>query len=368
MQSIAGLVEALHDEFDFRIVTLDRDLGESVPYENVSPDLWTRHEGVAVRYLSPRGAAPLELMRLLRASDCDLLYLNGVFSRRFSMLPVFLLRLGLIPTVPLLVATRGELSAGALALRPRRKRMFLRLANAFGFYRDVHWLASTALEADEIRAAFPRAGRIGVAMDFAPAAPDRASSPADAVEKRPGRLSAVFISRISRKKNLVGALAALAAVKGEVQFSIYGPAEDPSYFEECERLIARLPANIQVRYMGTVLHEDVKATFARHDLFLFPTHGENFGHVIYEALSAGCPVLLSDRTPWLNLEAASAGWDLPLDDLGAFSTVLQRCVDAGPEEWDRLRAGARSFARLSGGRDAAIEQNRRVLREASARA
>jgi glycosyltransferase involved in cell wall biosynthesis len=167
-------------------------------------------------------------------------------------------------------------------------------------------------------------------------------------------------------KNLAGALKALGAVTGEVEFSIYGPKEDASYFAECERLIARLPSNVQVHYRGVVPHEDVHATFARHDLFLFPTHGENFGHVIFEALSAGCPVLVSDRTPWRGLKAASAGWDLPLDDLDAFSSVLRRCVDAGPEEWNRMRAGARSFARLGGARDAAIEQHRRVLREATA--
>jgi glycosyltransferase involved in cell wall biosynthesis len=366
VQSVAGLVEALRGDFDFRILTLDRDMGEGVPYGNVSPDVWTRHGATAVRYLSPRGAAAKELRRLLRASDYDLLYLNSIFARRFSMLPVFLRRLGLIPRVPLLVAPRGQLSEGALALHSVRKRSYLRLAKTFGLYRDVYWLASTALEADEIRAAFPHARRIGVAMDFGPAPPDACPSPADAVEKKPGRLFAVFISRISRMKNLAGALQALGAVAGEVRFSIYGPKEDASYFAECQRLISRLPANVQVRYMGIVPHEDVGATFARHDLFLFPTLGENFGHVIYEALIAGCPVLLSDRTLWRGLEAASAGWDLPLDDLRAFSSVLQRCVDAGPEEWNRMRAGARSFARLSGARDAAIEQHRQVLRAASA--
>ena len=365
--SIAGLVEALREEFDFRILTRDRDLAEDVPYENVSADVWSHRDGVTVRYLSPRGAAPWEMRRLLQTSDCDLIYLNSLFAPRFSILPVFLRRLGLIPNVPLLVAPRGELSAGALALRSSRKRMFLWLANALDFYRDVHWLASTALEADEIRAAIRHARQIGVAMDFGPAARSGISPPAHAAEKKPGQLSAVFISRICRKKNLTGALETLGTLTGDVKFSIYGPLEDAVYFAECERLISQLPANVEVRYMGIVPHEDIEPTFARHDLFLFPTYGENYGHVIYEALNAGCPALLSDRTPWLGLEAASAGWDLPLDDLGAFSSVLQHCVDAGPEEWNRMRAGARSFARTVGGRDVAIEQHRQVLREASAR-
>jgi glycosyltransferase involved in cell wall biosynthesis len=366
--SMAGLVEALGDEFDFRIATLDHDLGESVPYENVDPDVWTRREHVAVRYLSPRGVTVLSLRRLLQSPDYDLLFVNGLFSRRFSMVPVALRRFGLIRDVPLLIAPRGELNGGALAIRSLRKKIFLRLTNAFRLYRDIYWLASTDLEVDEVRASVPYARRIGVARNIGPAAMDEDSLPAHSVEKQSGKLSAVFLSRISRKKNLAGALSALGAVVGDVQFFIYGPMEDAAYFAECERLIARLPANVRVHYLGNVPHRDVAATFAKHDLFVFPTFGENFGHVIYEALRAGCPVLLSDTTPWRGLEAASAGWDLPLDDIGAFSSALQRSVDAGPEEWIRMRAGARSFARLLGGRDAAIEQHRRVLREACAKA
>ena len=64
-------------------------------------------------------------------------------------------------------------------------------------------------------------------------------------------------------------------------------------------LVEQLPKNISVSVHDQVPHERVRSVFAEHDLFAFPSLGENFGHVILESLSAGTPVLLSDQTPWL---------------------------------------------------------------------
>ena len=49
-----------------------------------------------------------------------------------------------------------------------------------------------------------------------------------------------------------------------------------------------------------------------HCLFL-PSTGENYGHAIVEAFSAGLPVIISTLTPWKNLESQKVGWDIPLD-------------------------------------------------------
>lgn len=51
-----------------------------------------------------------------------------------------------------------------------------------------------------------------------------------------------------------------------------------------------------------------------HHVFLFPTLGENYGHVIQEALSAGCVTLISDQPPpWQDLEESGVGASIPLD-------------------------------------------------------
>jgi glycosyltransferase involved in cell wall biosynthesis len=80
----------------------------------------------------------------------------------------------------------------------------------------------------------------------------------------------------------------------------------------------------------------VKPLISQFHLFSLPTLGENFGHVIAEAFAAGRPVLISDQTAWRGLEAAGAGWDLPLDQPGRFQETLQKCIDMNQEEFDGL--------------------------------
>ena len=63
---------------------------------------------------------------------------------------------------------------------------------------------------------------------------------------------------------------------------------------------------------------------------ILPTHGESFGHIIVEAWAAGCPVLISDRTPWRELREQGVGWDVPLDH-NAWTGALGECLGLGHE-------------------------------------
>ena len=121
-------------------------------------------------------------------------------------------------------------------------------------------------------------------------------------------VSLVFFSRRVPKKNLLGLLRALAMVTSPVQLSIAGPIEDAAYWEECGALIHALPPSKVVRYLGSIEGSDAVPFLRQFDLFVLPTHGENFGHVILESLAAGTPALVGVDTPWKNLEMAGAGW------------------------------------------------------------
>lgn len=180
-------------------------------------------------------------------------------------------------------------------------------------------------------------------------------------EKAKGCLKIIFLSRISRKKNLNGALKMLKGLNGNVQFNIYGPMEDKSYWAECQKIISGLPENIKVQYCGSMEHDKVSAVMKDHDIFFFPTLGENFGHVILEALCAGCPILISDQTPWRNLEEKGVGWDLSLSKPGMFQEVLQRCVEMDNDEYVKWSERARKYGLGVTRDDKVVEQNRRLF-------
>ncbi len=142
---------------------------------------------------------------------------------------------------------------------------------------------------------------------------------------------------------------------------MYGPAEDPAYWAECQSAAAALPRHVSFSYKGTLQAQQVAQKFAEYDLFLFPTLGENFGHVIAEALSAGLPVLLSNNTPWRDLEAKELGWDLALGQTEGFVRCIEACHDKSAVEYNQWREQIRVWALQNIGDQEAIEQNRQLF-------
>jgi glycosyltransferase involved in cell wall biosynthesis len=284
------------------LITRDRDLGSTEPYPGLSGK-WVRRGPSHVYYLNLCSARQwLQLLRQLRGTAFDLLYVNSLWAPAFTVIPIVAVRLGLIHAQRVLIAPRGELSPGALSLKSRKKRVFLRLWGPFLKQMDVTWHAFAEREASEICAVLPWA-RTEVNQNQI-ALPDEPLLPTPA-EHGPARM--VFIGRISAKKNLQLTLRALHDVTMPVDFDIYGPVEDDGYWLACRELIADLPPHVQVAYRGELHPDDVRRTFCEYDAFVFPTLGENFGHVIAESLSASCPVVCSDETPWSSILAAGGG-------------------------------------------------------------
>jgi glycosyltransferase involved in cell wall biosynthesis len=361
LKSIANMVDHLGSEFDFHIIASDRDLGDKAAFPGVVPNTWIHVAKAKVLYVRPALRGLLAISRILSVSDYSLLYLNSVFSRLFSMLPLLILTFHLVRRVPVIVAPRGEFSPGALMIKPKRKKLYLSILRLLRLDYGIIWHASSEFERLDIIRQFPEHAQIQVAPNI-PLSPTHQTKPVVFIagdislntakiepglppNKEPGNLSIIFFSRVSRKKNLDGAIKLLSGLKGSVTFHIYGPIEDHEHWQECSTLIRSLEGNIHVEYRGEIRPEQVLHVLSQYHLFLLPTHGENFGHVIAESLAAGCPVLISDQTPWRNLDHLGIGWDIPLDQPENFRSVLARCVEMGTDEFRLFSRRAKSYAR-----------------------
>jgi glycosyltransferase involved in cell wall biosynthesis len=367
IQSIANLVEALGEEFDFRIVTRDRDHGSRAPYPGVARRCWISLGKARVMYMPPGLRALGAIFLLLRRAKPRVLYLNSLFSRPYSLFPLLLVRLSLIKPAQILMAPRSELGAGSLRIKAGRKTLFLRIARLIGLYRGLLWQASTKYEKEDIISHLFKADQVNgaripvwVARNLGRRVADSGAI-SDRRVKPEGEIRLVFLSRISRKKNLDGALRMLRGLKGQVQFTVYGPMEDPSYWKECEAILPTLPANVQVRYAGEVGPDLARDSLKQHDVFFMPTHNENFGHAILEALQAGCPVIISDQTAWRDLETAGVGWDIPLADVARFERALQQCTDMQPGEFRRWSLRAYEFAKVAATGPELVQEHRAML-------
>jgi glycosyltransferase involved in cell wall biosynthesis len=332
VRSLFSICQWLRDEYDFMVVTRDRDLGDTVPYGQCGSGHWHTVDGIPVWYLSKPYWSPRQIRLVVLESKPDLLYFQSFLDPELTIAPLALRRMGLIPKkIPSLLAPRGEFSPGALSLKASQKRRFIHAAQIVGLYSDVMWHATGKDEEQLIRTWWGQNAAIAVAENL----PARVISDdqEERVSKQSGMLRAIFLSRISRKKNLRGALEVLKGVKAEVYFDIYGPLEDKKYWREGETIIDGLPKNIHARYAGVVAPEGVHRTLTQYELLLLRTFGNNFGHVIVEALVAGCPVVLSDQTPWRNLQLKKVGFDLPLGRDDQFVKAIEQFAAMNEQEF-----------------------------------
>lgn len=366
LRSVNNMVSHLHGEFRFRIITRDRDLFDDVEYPNIRHNEWQTVGDAEVFYLAPEKETLENLRRVVCEVPHDLLYLNSFFEP--LTVKVLLNRwLGRIPRKPVVLSPRGEFAWASLRLKYPKKLLFMILARIGRLYRPCTWHASSKFEADDIVRVMkiPRA-RVRLALDLPTLGKEMGSQVK--APPREGELRVVFLSRISPEKNLDFALRVLAAVRVKVAFDVIGPTENAAYWRYCEALVLNLPSNITVRALGSIKPDLVMSALASYDLLLLPSGGENYGHVIAEALTVGTPVLVSTNTPWRDLEARGLGWDISLDAPDAFIRVIDALGARSEDDRLQLRQTVKQKIQQLFADPAVLEENRRLLSDAAATA
>lgn len=121
-----------------------------------------------------------------------------------------------------------------------------------------------------------------------------------------GQLRLVFLSRLDPKKGLEILLQAMKLLPDHVTLKIYGTGS-ADYVEQLRLLAHTLSVSKRVSFHGHVNGEAKRLAFESADLFVLPSHSENFGIVVAEALAHGVPVITSRATPWEAIETVGCG-------------------------------------------------------------
>lgn len=340
----------------FNLITSDRDLCDPLPYETVRCGAWNQVGSASVFYVQPGFLGYRQISRIIQKQDHDVIYLNSFFSIRFSLFPLLISKL---LGRRIVLGPRGEFSEGALSLKSKKKKLFIWLYKLLKLHDKTVFQASSTFEAEDIRRTLGDQVDIQIAEDIG--SQEFASR---IKSKKTDALHIVFVSRISPMKNLKGAIEMLAKANKPIAYDIYGPIEDQQYWENCQIQIKTLPAHIKVNYKGSLSPQDVVTTMANYDAFYMPTKGENYGHVIAEALCAGLPLVIADTTPWRELENKGLGWDLPLTSPDAFSSALDELASMPAESHLKMREDILVWAKEKFSQRDAIEANIAMFRHA----
>jgi glycosyltransferase involved in cell wall biosynthesis len=325
--SIHNMIGVLSSKFHFKVLTTDCDFGETNPYKGIETFKWIRRDNHEIFYLRKNLSLIYNAPRMVRdfANKDNIVYLNSFFNFPFAGLILILRGFGIISVPNIIIAPRGEFGLNILTIKSFKKALYIWFFNKLNLSKGVIWHASSEFEAEDIIRELKVCKQdVKIAINITQIQTNIPLDESQIIdrEKNNESLRIVFLSRISKEKNLTYALEILKKLNTKIEFDIFGPIQDDNLWNKCENLIKSLPPNISVNYKGVVKKELVKNTFQLYDLFLFPTIGENYGHVIAESLSVGTPVLISNQTPWLNLEKEGLGWDLSLDNIDDFVNVI----------------------------------------------
>ncbi|WP_249030545.1 glycosyltransferase family 4 protein [Tannockella kyphosi] len=329
VRSIKNLVDYLGDEYDFQILTCDRDHGDDHSYQNIKVNDFNQVGNASVYYVSPK-CFTFSVIRKL-SNKADMVYVCGCFND-YAINTLILKRFNIIKK-PVVVASMGLFSPMEFRLKYKKKKLFTTLFNLMGMFKNIYWSVTSEIEMDEVKKQISVINSNFYIAEDLPRVVDKVIVQKNKVK---GVIDIVWISRITAKKNLLQAIEVLKYVKSEVHFTIYGPIHTPEYWDKCLKELDKLPVNISYEYKGNVNSEEVVKTLSNFHIFLFPTLGENYGHVIQEAFSAGCACILSDQTPWQNLEAHQVGFVYPVEDIINFAKSVDYYADMKQEEYNRV--------------------------------
>ena len=325
IQTLKALINAAPSEFETRVVCANHDLGQTTPLTD-HPNRWVEVGAAQVQYVG--GGIRSHIRALKQTDDADIIYLNSLFNPRYSLLPMLLKRLGFWKKGALLIAPRGELDPGALALKTRKKKAFLTAFKLLRFHKSALWHASTSVEAAQIKKQF---GDVTVLVRE-----NETSLPQQAFSRPPrkaGPPRLLFVSRLDEKKGLHILLKSLKSIASPLDLKIVGAFEDSDYESRCRRHIEQLDDNISIEFSGPLERDNVLQSMQSADLLVFPTAGENFGHVIAEALSQSCPVMCSANTPWTNHLTDGGGFVVQQNTADAWRKSISEFVLLGSNSW-----------------------------------
>ena len=349
VRSVYGLVNSLKDDFKITILTSDRDLGAMEPYKDIEFNTLLSKDRVSIVYLSKLSI--FNFYKYTQLAKPNVIYINSFFD--ITTQSIMILKFLKLIKIAIVIAPRGELASGALSIKTTKKRVYLWFYKLFNLSKNIIFHSTSKEDFIDIQNIFPY-NKVELIQNIKEQNNETYILP----NKKKNQLKMVFLSRIVPIKNLLYGLEVLQRVEvnGTIIFDIYGPNEDKIYWEKCQKIIKMLPDNIKVSYRGFAEPDIIDKILSNYHLFFLPTRGENFGHAIVEAMQVGLIPLISDKTPWRNLDSFDAGFSLELKKPDIFLESIKRVLLFDNDEFLRWSQNVKEYIYKNVDSDRTIQQ------------
>ena len=320
-KSISDL--ALNQALQGQNVTIFTTVSEN-PYLKESP-----HPNLNLHFVSGN-SFKAELKQFLTQNKFDVFHGHGIWQ-----MPVhYMAHLARMKNIPYIITPRGMLEPWPLNTKKWKKKLALTLYQRHDLAKATCIHVTAQMEAENIR-------KLGFKNPIAliPNGIDINEFPVKPKPITKEKHTLLFLSRIHPKKGIELLIDAWQQLDNTLrqywQVKIAGNGEE-GYIASMEKLIKERGLNEEIKIIGPQFGEAKLAAYHSSDLFVLPTHSENFGIVVAESLACGLPVITTKGTPWEELLTNHAGWWI---DIGVQPLVeaLQEALQLSEEQ--RIQMG-----------------------------
>jgi glycosyltransferase involved in cell wall biosynthesis len=235
----------------------------------------------------------------------DVLHDNGIWLRHNHRLAKFTTE----HRIPRIVSTHGMLEPWSMKYKREKKRLAWCLYQRRDLARASCLHTTAEKEAENVRAlglGVPVC-IIPIGVDLPEVDPTVASGKCRTPD-REGCKAAIFLGRIHPKKGLPMLIKAWALIRPpDWVLRIAGP-DEVGHQAELEEAVSAARLSQVVSFLGPLDGSKKRSALFDANLLVLPTHSENFGMVIAEALAHGLPVLTTIGAPWPMVPDYGCGW------------------------------------------------------------
>ena len=333
VQSLFNLVTIFGGEFDFYILSLNKDIDYSEPLETLQLGKWSRGLNQENIYYASL-ISPYLIYAKMREVEPDVVSINGIFhwnTSLFGLIAAKLLRRNVI------LSPRGMLQAWALQRGRWKKNLYLALFKNVLSKNEI-WHATDRQEQNDIYTNFGKSQVVHVASNIPRMIGEGSVIPFPAVSKK---IQLIFLSLVNPNKNLHLVIEAVRQFEN-FRLDIYGPVMNEEYWKSCQ---LRMQGVEHISYKGSVLPWNVPSLISTYHFLVLPTQGENFGHAIFDSLASGVPVIISKNTPWMEIAERQAGWYIDIENASSLVNTLKNITALDQSEYNAYRINSLEYAR-----------------------